>query len=49
VIPTKLYRVYFNNEVKFEKCFEYDNVLDVDYKDDKLRQHEIDCVTLIIK
>lgn len=32
VIPTKLYRIYYNNEANFEKCFEYDNVLDVDYK-----------------
>ena len=29
VIPTKLYRIYYNNEVKFEKCFEYENKLDV--------------------
>ncbi len=43
VIPTKLYRIYFNNDAKFEKCFEYDNKLDVDYKSDKLKNHEIDC------
>jgi len=46
VIPTKLYRIYFNNDNKFEKCFEYDNVLDVDYKGDKLKNHEISCSRL---
>lgn len=48
VIPTKLYRIYYNNEVKFEKCFEYENKLDVNYKSDKLRDHEIDCTKIII-
>jgi endonuclease G, mitochondrial len=46
IIPTKLYRIYFNNDVKFERCFKYDNVLDVDYKNDKLKNHEIDCKQL---
>jgi endonuclease G len=49
VIPTKLYRIYYNNENKFEKCFEYENRLDVDYKNDKLKNHEIDCQTLRVK
>ena len=46
VIPTKLYRIYYNNEAKFENCFEYKNRLDIDYKNDKLRNHEIDCKKL---
>lgn len=49
VIPTKLYRIYYNNETKFEKCFEYENTLDVVSKNDKLKNHEIDCLTLRIK
>lgn len=49
VIPTKLYRIYFNNDAKFEKCFEYDNKLNVDYKSDKLKDHEIDCGSLKLK
>jgi len=49
VIPTKLYRIYYNNETKFEKCFEYENTLEVDYKNDKLKNHEIDCLTLRIR
>lgn len=46
MIPTKLYRIYFNNDKNFEKCFEYNNVLDVDYKSDKLKDHEISCEKL---
>ena len=49
IIPTKLYRVYFNNDAKFEKCFEYDNKLEVDYKNDKLKNHEVDCNSLKLK
>lgn len=45
-IPTKLYRIYFNNDAKFEKCFEYENKLDIDYKNDKLKDHEIKCDSL---
>jgi len=48
-IPRKLYRVYYNNEAKFEKCFAYDNVLNVDYNNDKLKNHEIDCAALRVK
>jgi endonuclease G len=47
VIPTKLYRIYYNNEATFEKCFEYNNVLGVDYKNDKLEDHEILCESLL--
>ena len=49
VIPTKLYRIYFNNDAKFEKCFVYDNVLNVDWKNDDIRNHEIGCKSIKIK
>ncbi len=45
-IPTDLYRIYYNNDAGFEKCFHYKNVLNVDYKHDKLKQHEIDCSSI---
>ncbi len=45
-IPTKLYRIYYNNEANFEKCFEYENILNVDYKNDRLENHEIECKLL---
>ena len=46
VIPTDLYRIYFNNEANFERCFHYKNELNIDYKRDKLKQHEIDCKSI---
>ncbi len=46
IIPTKLYRIYYNNEANFEKCFEYENILNVDYKNDRLENHEIECKLL---
>lgn len=49
VIPTKLYRIYYNNEANFEKCFEYENVLNVVYKNDRLENHEIECKSIKIK
>lgn len=47
-IPSDLYRVYFNNEKNFQRCFHYENVLEVDVKNDDLRNHEVDCDTLKI-
>ncbi len=43
IIPTRLYRIYYNNEANFEKCFEYENKLNIEYKGDLLKNHEIDC------
>ena len=48
-IPTGFYRIYYNNDAKFEKCFYYKNELNVDYKSDKLKQHVIDCKKIKIK
>jgi endonuclease G len=41
VIPTGFYRIYYNNDASFEKCFYYENNLDIDR--DKLKSHEINC------
>jgi len=43
VVPTRLYRIYYNNEAKFGKCFMYKNQLNIDYKHDKLKDHVVDC------
>ena len=43
VIPTTLYRIYYNNDAKFERCFKYENILNINYKSDKLKDHEIEC------
>jgi len=47
VIPSTLYRIYYNNEAKFLKCFKYENKLNINYKADKLKDHLIDCNSLI--
>lgn len=49
VIPTKIYRIYYNNDAKFEKCFEYENRLDINWKNDNLRDHEINCKNIRLK
>ena len=49
IIPTKLYRIYYNNEANIEKCFEYTNKLNIDYKNDRLKNHEIDCSLIKLK
>ena len=46
VIPSGFYRIYYNNNTDFEKCFYYRNTLNVDYKRDKLKNHLIDCATI---
>lgn len=43
MIPTDLYRIYFNDFKNFKKCFHYKNELNVDIINDDLRDHEIDC------
>lgn len=45
-IPNAFYRIYYNNEANFEKCFFYENRLDVDIESDKLKNHEVDCKQL---
>ena len=42
-IPTDLYRVLYNDSKNFKKCFHYKNELNVDVKNDDLRDHEIEC------
>jgi endonuclease G len=48
VIPSGFWRIYYNNDANFEKCFYYKNDLNVDYKKDKLKQHLIDCNSIKI-
>lgn len=45
-IPKEYYRIYYNDDKNFKKCFKYENTLDVDWKADKLRNHEIDCSSI---
>jgi len=43
VIPTGFWRIYYNNNADFEKCFYYKNELNIDYKHDKLKNLLVDC------
>lgn len=44
IIPKGFYRIYYNNEAGFEKCFYYENSLKVDAASDKLKDHVVDCL-----
>jgi len=42
-VPSGFWRIYFNNDANFEKCFYYINELNVDWKNDKLKYHIVNC------
>jgi len=46
VIPTGFYRIYYNNDVQFEKWFYYKNVLSINVKQDKLKNHLVRCLKI---
>ena len=46
IIPSGFYRIYYNDQVRFKKCFYYKNILEVDVKHDKLNNHRIDCTAI---
>jgi endonuclease G, mitochondrial len=42
-VPTSFSKILFNNYADFSKCFQYQNIKDIDTKKDKLKQHLINC------
>jgi endonuclease G len=46
VIPTGFYRIYYNDQAGFKSCFYYKNVLDIDVKHNKMKDHLVDCSTI---
>jgi endonuclease G len=42
-VPTRFYKIIFNDHTQFKKCFKYDNIENVDTKSDDLKDHLIDC------
>lgn len=42
-IPTAYYRIYYNDEKNFKKCFYYKNKINLNWKNDKIKNHVIDC------
>ncbi len=45
-IPNGLYRIYYNNDKDFEKCFFFENKLIIDIKSNKLKNHVVDCSSI---
>lgn len=45
-IPSGFWKMIYNDEKNYKKCFYYDNDLNVDVNGDKLKQHQIDCEKL---
>jgi len=46
-VPSGFYKIIFNNEKNFERCFYYDNDLTTYPKKDKLKYHLIDCSEVV--
>lgn len=42
-VPNKFYKIMYNDEKEFKKCFEFDNIDYEDVESDRLEHHEIDC------
>jgi endonuclease G len=45
-IPSGYYRIYYNKNKAFKSCFYYKNNLNVDWRNDKLQNHQISCEEL---
>ena len=43
VIPSGFWRIYYNNDANFEKCFYFENKLDRRLKNSKLKNHLVEC------
>lgn len=41
-VPNTFYKIIFNNDKNFKKCFKYENI-EINPKTDKLKDHQIDC------
>ena len=46
-VPTSFWKIIYNDNKNFKRCFKYENVAVLDVKSDKLKDHEVNCTTLI--
>jgi len=46
-VPSFFWKMIYNDETNYKKCFMYQNINDIDIKKDKLKQHLVDCESLI--
>lgn len=42
-VPSAFWKMIYNNEAGYKKCFYYKNDKDIDIKGDKLKHHLVDC------
>jgi len=48
-IPSGFWKMIYNDGENYKKCFYYENNNLIDVKSDKLKSHQVDCNTLIVK
>lgn len=46
-VPTSFWKIIYNDNKNFKRCFKYENIAVADVKSDKLKDHEVNCTTLI--
>lgn len=46
-VPDAFWKMIYNDEKKFKKCFYYKNDLDVLVRQDRLKSHQVDCNQLV--
>jgi endonuclease G len=42
-VPKGFYKVLYNDEKEFRRCFYYENEISPDIENDKLKNHVVDC------
>lgn len=45
-VPKAFWKMVFNKEKKYERCFYYENIIGLKTRGDKLRDHEVECKSL---
>lgn len=48
-VPTAFWKMIYNKEATYQKCFYYKNTNDIDVSSDRLKDHEVECSTLLNK
>lgn len=45
-VPDAFWKMIYNDDKKYKKCFYYKNTNDINIKEDKLKKHLVDCDSL---
>lgn len=46
-VPEAFWKMLWNKDADYQRCFYYENVIGLDTEGDKLREHEVDCGELV--